>query len=42
MVGSIVTVDKPEIGFFQTVVVKPAVDYSRLEEVIVLLRGQNE
>lgn len=41
-VGRIVSAAKPETGFFQTIEVEPAVDYSRLEEVIVLLRELDE
>ncbi len=37
-VGTVVRVEREEYGLFQEVEVTPAVDFSRLEEVLVLLR----
>lgn len=38
MIGRITEVSKESYGLFQTIEVKPAVDFSRLEEVLVLLK----
>lgn len=39
VVGSVKTVDRMEFGLFQSITVSPAVDFSHLEEVLVLLRS---
>lgn len=39
VIGHIKSVDSEEYGLFQTIEVKPAVDFSHLEEVLVLLRS---
>ncbi len=38
LIGHIKTIDRMEFGLFQTIEVTPSVDFSRLEEVLVLLR----
>ncbi len=38
VVGRVESVDRPEFGLFQVISVGPAVDFSHLEEVLVLLR----
>lgn len=40
VVGEVTRVARGEYGLFQAVTVEPAVDFSRLEEVLVLLRGE--
>ena len=40
--GEAVGVEKKEYGLFQTVVVRPSADFSRLEEVMVILRTMEE
>ena len=39
-VGVVTQLTKEEFGLFQSIVVSPAVDFSRLEEVLVLLPEQ--
>jgi len=39
VIGHVKSVDSQEYGLFQTIEVKPAVDFSHLEEVLVLLRS---
>jgi rod shape-determining protein MreC len=39
VVGSVKSVDRREFGLFQAIEVAPAVDFSHLEEVLVLLRS---
>lgn len=39
VVGNVKSVDRQEFGLFQTIEVTPAVDFSHLEEVLVLLRS---
>ncbi len=39
-IGTVVRVEREEYGLFQVVEVMPAVDFSRLEEVLVLLREE--
>jgi rod shape-determining protein MreC len=38
IVGDVQSVDRQEFGLFQAIEVIPAVDFSHLEEVLVLLR----
>jgi rod shape-determining protein MreC len=38
-IGTITRVQAPEYGLFQTIKAKPAVDFSRLEEVLVLVKN---
>lgn len=40
VVGHVQSVDRHEFGLFQTIAVSPTVDFSHLEEVLVLLRVQ--
>ncbi len=40
VIGEVNTVDRQEFGLFQVVSVRSAVDFSHLEEVLVLLRGR--
>jgi rod shape-determining protein MreC len=39
VVGNVKSVDRQEFGLFQTIKVSPSVDFSHLEEVLVLLRS---
>jgi rod shape-determining protein MreC len=39
VVGNVKSVDRQEFGLFQAITVSPAVDFSHLEEVLVLLRS---
>jgi rod shape-determining protein MreC len=39
VVGRVETVNRQEFGLFQSIEVTPAVDFSHLEEVLVLLRS---
>lgn len=39
VVGHVKSVDRQEFGLFQTIAVTPAVDFSHLEEVLILLRS---
>lgn len=39
VVGNVGSVEKQEFGLFQAIEVVPAVDFSHLEEVLVMLRG---
>jgi rod shape-determining protein MreC len=39
VVGHVKSVDRQEFGLFQTIAVTPSVDFSHLEEVLVLLRS---
>lgn len=39
VVGRVKSVDRQEFGLFQTIAVTPSVDFSHLEEVLVLLRS---
>jgi rod shape-determining protein MreC len=39
VVGNVGRVEKQEFGLFQAIEVIPSVDFSHLEEVLVLLRG---
>jgi rod shape-determining protein MreC len=39
VIGNVRSVERPEYGLFQTIEVDPAVDFSHLEEVLVLLRS---
>jgi rod shape-determining protein MreC len=39
VIGLVESVDRQEYGLFQVIEVTPAVDFSHLEEVLVLLRG---
>lgn len=39
-IGTINTINTPEYGLFQTIRAKPAVDFSRLEEVLVIIKKQ--
>jgi rod shape-determining protein MreC len=40
VVGNVKSVDRQEFGLFQAIEVSPTVDFSHLEEVLVLLRSQ--
>jgi rod shape-determining protein MreC len=40
VVGHVKRIDLQEYGLFQAIEVTPAVDFSHLEEVLVLLRSQ--
>lgn len=40
VVGTVESVDRQEFGLFQTIVITPSVDFSHLEEVLVLLREE--
>lgn len=40
VVGTVKSVDRQEFGLFQAIEVSPTVDFSHLEEVLVLLRSQ--
>lgn len=42
VVGHVMSVDQQEFGLFQAIEVMPAVDFSHLEEVLVLLRSSDE
>ncbi len=39
VVGNVKSVDRQEFGLFQTIAVTPSVDFSHLEEVLILLRS---
>ncbi|MDT8443331.1 MAG: rod shape-determining protein MreC [Desulfuromonadales bacterium] len=39
VVGKVKSVDRQDFGLFQTIAVTPAVDFSHLEEVLILLRS---
>ena len=39
VIGEVKSVDRQEFGLFQSITITPAVDFSHLEEVLVLLRG---
>ena len=42
VVGHVISVDQQEFGLFQAIEVMPAVDFSHLEEVLVMLRSSDE
>ena len=41
-IGEVSMVKRGEYGLFQTITVRPSVDFAHLEEVLVILRGKNE
>lgn len=41
-VGIVRSVDKKELGLYQTAIIEPAVDFSRLEEVYVITNAQQQ
>ncbi|MDY0212857.1 MAG: rod shape-determining protein MreC [Desulfuromonadaceae bacterium] len=40
LIGTITEVQTPKYGLFQTITAKPAVDFSRLEEVLVIVKSE--
>ena len=42
LIGKVAVVEKGEVGLFQKVMVHPATDIARLEEVLVILRGKED
>jgi len=41
-IGEVSMVKRGEYGLFQTITIRPSVDFAHLEEVLVVLRGKNE
>jgi rod shape-determining protein MreC len=39
VIGNVKSVDRQEFGLFQAIEVDPSVDFSHLEEILVLLRS---
>jgi rod shape-determining protein MreC len=42
LIGKVAIVEKGEAGLFQKITVHPAADITKLEEVLVILRGKED